>query len=121
MVAKTRNKSSHKEKRQHPRFRVYNIIRVIGPSGREIQSDSALVNISEGGLLFYSTEEVDKNSRVQIHMDIPEFNSSLSVFGKVRWAQKAVDRAESHFVGIQFMDIHETDKDLISRLGKSEK
>ena len=104
------------EKRKYPRFKSYNVIRVVGPGVREIQRESALVNMSEGGLLFYSAEEVKADTTIQIHIEIPDFHSSITVGAKVTWVQLAMEQANCYFVGAKFVDLREADKELIRQL-----
>jgi len=112
---------STSEKRKFPRFRSYNVIRVVGPRGREIQQDSAVVNISEGGLLFYSVEDVEPESIIKVHIEIPEFNCSITVGARVMWVQKAMEQPNCYFVGTKFIDLRDADRELIRKLhGKSE-
>ena len=104
------------DQRFHPRFKSFNLIRAIVPGGREIQRESSLNNISEGGLLFYSTENIEANSNIKIHIEIPEFNSSITVGGTVSWVQMAMERANCYFVGVRFIDLKDADKELIRKL-----
>lgn len=106
----------HKDKRQHPRFKSYRVIRAIGPHGREIQGESALINISEGGLLFYSVEEVKASTHIEMNIDIPEFHSSIRVGARVTWVQRATERPGAYFVGVQFEELAEPHRSMIKKL-----
>jgi len=104
------------DQRRHARFKTTSFIRAFGPRGNEIQSESALVNISEGGLLFYSTEELQPKSHIKINIEIPDFNSSIAVGGEVTWAQCAMERPGHHFVGVKFIEMDESHRGLIKKL-----
>ena len=116
MVQQSKKLNKAQDQRGHARFKSYNVIRAIGPEGREIQSESALINMSESGMLFYSTEKVKEQSNIKIHVEVPEFNSSITVGAKVMWAQVAMERPNSFFVGVQFVDLGKSDLGLIRQL-----
>ena len=106
----------HKDKRRHPRFGSYRVIRAIGPHGREIQGESALINMSEGGLLFYSVEEVKAAAHIELSIDIPEFHSSIRVGARVSWVQPATERPGAYFVGVHFEELAEPHRSMIQKL-----
>lgn len=120
-MQKSSPQSTHKDKRQHPRFKSYRVIRAIGPHGREIQGESALINMSEGGLLFYSVEEVKADAHVEMNIDIPEFHSSIRVGAKVTWVQRATERPGAYFVGVRFEELAEPHRTLLKKLSASSK
>ena len=105
-----------KDKRKHPRFKSYRVIRAVGPHGREIQGESALINMSEGGLLFYSIEEVRAEAHIEMNIDIPEFHSSIRVGARVTWVQSATERPGAYFVGVQFEELAEPHRSMIKKL-----
>ena len=116
MMTKTSNASGQKDKRQHRRFKSYRVIRAVGPHGREIQGESALINMSEGGLLFYSVEEIKADTHIEITLDIPEFHSSIRVGARVSWVQRATERAGAYFVGVRFEELAEPHRSMIQKL-----
>jgi c-di-GMP-binding flagellar brake protein YcgR len=108
---------SDKDKRQFPRFKSYRVIRAIGPHGREIQKDdSALINMSEGGMLFYSVEEVKADTHIEMHVEIPEFHSSIRIAAVVSWVQRATERPGEYFVGVQFEELPAPHRSMIQKL-----
>lgn len=113
--------SYHKDKRQFPRFKSYRVIRAIGPHGREIQGDSALINMSEGGLLFYSVEQVRADTHIEMNIDIPEFHSSIRVGARVTWVQAATERPGAYFVGVEFEELAEPQRTMIKKLNPASK
>lgn len=120
-MSKATTPTHFKDKRQFPRFRSYRVIRAIGPHGREIQGESALVNMSEGGLLFYSVEEVKADTHIAMHIEIPEFHSSIKVGAKVTWVQSATERPGAYFVGVQFEQLAEPHRSMIKKLNSTAK
>lgn len=118
-MSKSISLSRGKDKRQYPRFKSYRVIRAIGPHGREIQTDSALINMSEGGLLFYSVEAVKADTYIEMNIDIPEFHSSIRVGAKVTWVQNATERPGSYFVGVQFEELAEPHRSMIKKLNST--
>lgn len=120
-MSNTSSVSRSKDKRQYPRFKSYRVIRAIGPHGREIQTDSALINMSEGGLLFYSVEAVKADAHIELNIDIPEFHSSIRVGAKVTWVQSATERPGSYFVGVRFEELAEPHRSMIKKLNATAK
>ncbi len=101
--------------RKHSRFASYNGIRAVS-AGKELQTQKALVNISEGGLLFYAKEQVAKGTKIEVQLDIEEFNSSITLGAEVSWSQRSMEREDDYFVGVNFIDIADYDVDLIRKL-----
>lgn len=116
MIFKPSAQSNRKDQRKHPRFKSYRVIRAIGPHGREIQGESALINMSEGGLLFYSVQEVKAKTHIEMLIDIPEFHSSIRVGARVTWVQSATERPGDYFVGVQFEELAESQRSMIQKL-----
>ena len=115
-MSKTSFTPGQKDKRRHPRFKSHRVIRAVGPHGREIQGQSALINMSEGGLLFYSVEEVTADTHIEITIDIPEFHSSIRVGARVSWVQSATERPGAYFVGVQFEELAEPHRSMIKKI-----
>ena len=106
------------DKRQYPRFESTNIVRMIGPGGERLAGKASLVNISEGGALFYSAAPLEAHAEVRLHIEIPEFHSSLDVPARVAWVQRSTEHEDGWFVGAEFTVIRENERGLISRLRK---
>lgn len=110
-------KNTPGNKRRYIRFKTLGGIRAFASGKkRELQGQSTLINISEGGLQFYSAESVEKDTLLDIHIDILEFHSSIAVGAKVMWAQAATEEPGCYFVGVQFVDLDAQERGLLRRL-----
>ncbi len=101
--------------RKHTRFKTYSGIRALS-GGKELQTEKALVNISEGGLLFYAHETLPIGLKLELKLDIEEFNSSITVGAEVTWSQRSMEREDNYFVGVNFIKIEDYDLELIRKL-----
>jgi len=104
------------EKRRHVRFKSYNLIRLLDESGKVTKNKPTLVNVSEGGLCFYCDEPLPLNDRIQVRIQIKELKSSVTAFGRVIWTQRSTEHEGQHLSGVEFVDLDETDRDIIRRL-----
>lgn len=111
---------SSSDQRTHERFSADTRLVVIGPKGKETQLENGLVNISEGGLLFYSKEALAQGLSLEVHLDFPTFHSSIEVGGRVMWAQRATQKANAYFIGIEFIGIEDADQELIAEIRKKD-
>jgi len=117
MMNAAKDRPGSRDQRRHVRFESAGVLRVQKPGGNEIQEgENALVNISEGGLLFYSAKEVKPGDEIQVHMEIPEFNSSISVRATTMWVQRSMEREDNFFVGVEFKGLKEPERGLIRKL-----
>ena len=108
------------ERRQHPRFKTQNILQIARAGSHEaIERAPKLIDVSEGGLRFYSNESLKKGERIRVTIGIREFNSSVSAFARVVWTQASTEHRGASFAGAEFVGMKETDKDMIRRLEKS--
>ncbi len=115
-----KKKSQAAERRQFPRFKSCNILQVARRGSHEaIEKSPKLIDMSEGGLRFYSNEPLKKGERVRVSIGIPEFNSSVTTFARVVWIQASTEHTGAGFAGVEFVGIKETDRETIRRLEKS--
>lgn len=111
---------STNDQRTHERFSADTRLVVIGPGGKEVQLNNGLVNISEGGMLFYANDALSQGLSLEIHLDFPAFHSSIEVGGRVMWSQRATQKANAYFVGIEFIGIEDADQELIAEIRKKD-
>ncbi len=86
------------------------------PEGRS-KVGTITSNMSEGGILFRSSEFISKACRIIMELDIPRAKP-VKIISRVAWISK-VPRGEGYDVGNQFLEISKRDKELVSEyLGK---
>ena len=112
-------KTPGSERRQFPRFKSYDILQIIRGGHEPIVGNPKLVNVSEGGLCFYSNEPAKKGERIKLHLNIAEFKSSVTTFGRVAWNQASTEHPSAFFTGVEFVELKETDRDILRRLEKA--
>lgn len=108
------------ERRKHKRKDLYCLIKYTpyyqqeGPTRTIFTS---LRNISGGGLLFKSSEYLPIGTRLDIMINIPSLDKTVSVQAKVvRFEENK--KTKSYLVGVVFTDIKDPDKDEIIRLAE---
>lgn len=112
-------KVNYQEKRKYPRFKTFSVIKIINDNGGSV-SDAhlTLVNISEGGLCFYSSDQMKAKDRIRLNVEIPELNSSVTVHTRIVWSQPSLEHPLFYLSGGEFIDIGETDRDILRRWKK---
>lgn len=108
------------ERREFARFKTFSILEVVRANTREpIENDPKLVDMSEGGLCFYSNGPLKKGERIRVNIGIPGFNSSVSAYARVIWAQSSTEHSGANFTGVEFVGMKESDREMIRRLEKA--
>lgn len=108
-----------KERRKYPRFKSYNLVRLVDAGGRPMQNDPVLVDLSEGGLCFYCEDFLPPNERIGIRISIAEFNCVVNTRARIAWTQRSTKFVGVYFTGVEFVGIEESDRDVLRRLERS--
>lgn len=112
-------KDQYAERRKYPRFKTFNIIRLMDSGSRSLSDvHLTLVNISEGGLSFYGSEAMKPKDRIRINIEIPELNSSVTAHTCIVWSQPSAEHPLFHLSGGEFADLGETERDVLRRWKK---
>ena len=108
------------ERRKYARFKSYDLLELLDPTtGAPFHKNTTLVNISEGGLQFYSGDVMRSKERVRLKIEIGEFNSTVTCYGRVVWCQKSTEHPGAFFTGVEFVGLGENDRDILRRLEKT--
>ena len=75
--------------------------------------------MSEGGLCFYCDDLIKLNDRIRININITEFNCTVATMARVAWTQRSTEHVSSNFMGVEFVSIDETDREILRRLEKA--
>ena len=110
-----------KDRRKYTRFRSLNIIRFLDRSGGALKSNPTLVNMSEGGLCFYCDDPLSLKDTINLTINISEFNCMVKTFAIVVWVQRSTEHVGTHFTGVEFVGLEESNRDIIRRLAKSKR
>jgi hypothetical protein len=95
------------EQRMHPRFKVEGATAILG-KGRLLLSlglgprKSAVVNLSQGGVLVKSTKSFPVETRLRVRIEIPKPEDVLECDGEVRWCAQSAKNDACFYVGIRF-------------------
>jgi|GEM_PF-1486067 len=71
------------------------------------------INISEGGLLFKTYEDLPASSTIVLHVDLLNDGQSIETFAKILHSQKVSGPIPVAHVGVVFLDLAEKDRQLI--------
>jgi hypothetical protein len=75
--------------------------------------------MSAGGLCFYCDDYLHLNDRIQFRISITEFNSVVECYARIAWTQRSTEHVGAFFTGAEFVDLNESDRDVIGRLEKA--
>ena len=109
------------DRRRHTRFqpKTLKIVEILNDAGKPFGEEPKLVNMSESGLAFYCSEYIPLNDRVKLSLNIAEFNSTVNAYARVVWTQRSTEHVGSHFTGVEFVGLDETDRDILRRLERA--
>jgi c-di-GMP-binding flagellar brake protein YcgR len=105
---------SPEDRRRYKRVQAPVYCRPVG-IGLRFRQDRALpLDISLGGMRIYSDEPVQKGTRLELELFLPD-NTSVTCKVEVVWVEKlAADAPARHDVGLKFLDIRAVDRDRLA-------
>jgi c-di-GMP-binding flagellar brake protein YcgR len=112
------NKIINEERRKHPRASVFNLVRYI-PKGNALKEEiSNLMNLSEGGLQFFSKHEIEAGTilGMQIHMAA---GKEIHLAGKVVWVRHDESGKNGYQIGVSFMEMDDKHRAFILSILKA--
>jgi uncharacterized protein (TIGR02266 family) len=104
-----------REKRQFKRKSIsIDVIFDMSPDQRGFESKTK--DISVGGICLISRKPLSVDNVMNFKFTIPDTEKKIEVSGEVVWTEKPEDEKDDrYYSGIEFVQIDETDKDLISK------
>jgi len=108
---KITGKPAWKEKRKYVRLKAHHLLKykVLGQDAEL----SFAKNISAGGVLFHSREEISLGSTVEMEILFPSYPRPIKVVAKVVW-KKPVKKMEGFDLGAEFINVDEEAKKFIN-------
>ncbi|MCM8774490.1 MAG: PilZ domain-containing protein [Candidatus Omnitrophica bacterium] len=108
---------NNKERRKFLRIEVaVNVVySVIG--NEQLSGEAVTKNISEGGICLVVHNKIDLNSLLSLKIHLPDGKEPIQVTGKVVWKAEytfIIIQESRYDLGIQFLDISETDRNRIA-------
>lgn len=108
---KITGKRKWEEKRKYIRLKAHHLLKY-----KVLDKDAELSfakNISAGGVLFYSREEVSLGSTVEMEILFPQYPNPIKVVAKIVW-KKPVKNMEGFDLGAEFINVEEDAKNFIN-------
>ncbi len=106
----------HAEKRQDPRFRISQLIKMSG--GREEYFNAAGVNLSKGGLMCETDESLQMYNPVFLMFDVPDETEEAG-YEQIKAEGVVMHSSESGIgkcrIGIRFTGLSEADEERIEK------
>lgn len=100
-----------KERRMHPRIPI--IMQVsFKRNGKTMRSYT--MNFSKGGMFLATDKPANVGEHLLLSFNIPGFPHPLNLLGEVKWARKKSSANSTAGVGIEFIEMNETHKQLIA-------
>jgi len=101
-----------KERRRFPRVKVQCLLQyVLEGSGKKV---SYVKDISAGGVLFHSKEDIPENTLLDLEISLPKTESSLKMQAKII-RTKPLKGMEGFEIGAEFINIDENIRHLIKQ------
>ncbi len=97
------------ERRECRRFHVpgmtlsYRVRGVLGLGNGDAEEEVPVVELSKGGLRFFSDRKIREGRRIDLEVQIPDESESLPITGVVKWRLPAPSRSYKYQVGVQFL------------------
>jgi len=112
-------KKAGKDKRRSPRASIKARV------DYEIESEDTFLfeyttNLSRDGIFLQTNNPLEPDTVLSLRFNVPESNRVIEVQGKVIWVNEFRPKGENlnPGMGIQFIDLSDDDKDLITKLIK---
>ncbi len=101
------------QKRQEPRVKTSNVMKVTSINGTPKEHLSNLIDISESGIQFLSRDPLEAGHLLEIVMNIPQKKVEIPVMAKVSWVKPGERKSLGYRVGAVFTQVNPMDKTLI--------
>jgi hypothetical protein len=115
-----------KTRRKHERFEVdgaevslYLHGSILGTLGLRKQNKAVgLVDLSEGGAHFLTTERLPVGARVKIHIELERMQDEIDSLAEVRWSHESGKRKGEFHTGVAFQDMEPGEATRIRHMGE---
>ncbi len=97
--------------RAYPRFEVNAVIDVTSEETDDVMLFQQIENISLGGISFTVPDKLEPGSKVEIDINFPETDETISVMGEVVWCREG----EPIVVGVKFAEMTTEERDILRR------
>ena len=101
------HESNRQERRRFDRHRRPGDLIGIKPLGQtpglEVKLGGVLVNISDGGLCLTQNIEWSGEQVLRLVLPIPDWSTTISTLGEVRWVKKMALNEQKYMIGIQYL------------------
>ena len=103
------------DRRQYPRIRTANLIKILKLDSEEVSSLSNLVNISEGGIQMMSPRRIPAQAHFWAVLNLAEKDTQIPVEGRVVWSKKSEKGNASYRAGVEFTDLGDEGRTVIRK------
>lgn len=101
--------------RKYPRLKAFNLIKFRTADGKQYESISNIIDISENGLQFTCYEELRPGQDIHMVVHVPHAEKEVSITARLVWLRPS--RTRGLFIaGVQFGEITEENKHLIRQM-----
>ena len=101
------------ERRDYPRLNIV-VVSSAALEGSKQEQTYSTKNIGAGGLCILAKQQIDVNTIISLHMNIPDGKPPIEAKGKIVWNQKemefGVGKGGRYVVGIGFTEITDSDR-----------
>ena len=111
---KTRAKNS----RRYKRFRVSYLVKY-QVKGKEQPRITNVVDLSAGGLRFWSPENLPESSVLNLSIYIPPLARSVDAWAQVLRVRRAKAGGMAYYVAVSFMDLKAEDREAINQFAET--
>ena len=99
--------SNQEERRRFDRHQSAGNLIGIKPLGQtpglEVKLGGVLVNISDGGLCLTQNIEWSGEQVLRLVLPIPDWRTTISTLGEVRWVKKMALNEQKYMIGVQYL------------------
>lgn len=107
------SKAAFTERRKYPRLEIRNLVKITNEDDTETYSLTNVLDISEGGLRIVCHNVFKIDTILNIIIQVPEKNTSLTLKAKVIWLIPMKKQKGAFNAGLQYVDISDTDRQMI--------
>ena len=108
-------KAQKDQRRKSLRAKSSNLIKSTTYTGNAKEQISNLIDISEGGLQFFSKERIEPDTVLKITVNMAEKKKQVPIITKVMWTRpEKKGQGTGYEVGVSFLEIDPKDRDLIN-------
>lgn len=114
----SKDNAQNQNKRKYIRVVSKNLIKILKSDAFEDNKISNIIDLSSGGIRIVTAGKCDIGSKMDIQINLAEEEVQIPAEVVVRWVKPWQGRKDVFYIGLEFVNLDSSDKNVINRFVK---